>query len=288
MPNAKPPEVYSCVRVPNSKLSTAIARGPANKVDPNCGPDRKVIAVIAEVIDADLAQQLADYLNDETEKNAKAGVVPSCGEPGCNIQRNLNAICNLNIRAIFNNQTPKDEAPVPNPPLSSDFIDRLTRWSDSIHIDDKSDRLLITLTTKLQTYSISMHYPRPGKPNGYMGCVTSARTPEPGENWKRGNDLCDGPYSEETWNRIMTDIVAYEIKAAIPSKIETILCEPANEVDLKKETVKSDPRPTVTTLAGFPVQIPTLNNLNTGIRLTWAPLKPGLCEPMEAYLVRSP
>jgi hypothetical protein len=47
--------------------------------------------------------------------------------------------------------------------------------------------------------------------DGYLGYTASCRTPCAGEDWTRGNDLADGPLTEETWNRIIGDIVSYEM-----------------------------------------------------------------------------
>ena len=47
---------------------------------------------------------------------------------------------------------------------------------------------------------------------GYLGCQVSARKERPGENWIRGNDLADGPFDKETWNRILSRIVNYELR----------------------------------------------------------------------------
>jgi hypothetical protein len=67
------------------------------------------------------------------------------------------------------------------------------------------------LYTAIHSYSISMILPSPEKPNGYMGCIASCRAPYPGETHTRGNDLPDGPYSDETWHAILAAIVRYEI-----------------------------------------------------------------------------
>jgi hypothetical protein len=47
--------------------------------------------------------------------------------------------------------------------------------------------------------------------NDYLGCQVTARKERPGESWKRGNDLSDGPLIKDTWNRIINDIVKYEL-----------------------------------------------------------------------------
>lgn len=49
------------------------------------------------------------------------------------------------------------------------------------------------------------------QPDGYLGCVATARKPRAGEQQHRGNDLADGPLDEATWHRIICDIVSYEL-----------------------------------------------------------------------------
>lgn len=50
----------------------------------------------------------------------------------------------------------------------------------------------------------------------YLGCVASCRTQRPGETWTRGNDLPDGGFSRETFDRIIFAIVGYELVALAP------------------------------------------------------------------------
>ena len=45
----------------------------------------------------------------------------------------------------------------------------------------------------------------------YLGCTVQVRKPRAGEDWTRGNDLADGKYCYETWQRIKDDIIAYEL-----------------------------------------------------------------------------
>lgn len=53
--------------------------------------------------------------------------------------------------------------------------------------------------------------------SSYLGCGVTCRTPRAGETWKRGNDLSDGPFTRETWEKIKNDIIAYElVKVAKP------------------------------------------------------------------------
>ena len=51
------------------------------------------------------------------------------------------------------------------------------------------------------------------RPNegGYLGCQVSSRKIRPGEDWTRGNDLADGPFIIETWFKILSSIVSYEL-----------------------------------------------------------------------------
>ncbi len=47
--------------------------------------------------------------------------------------------------------------------------------------------------------------------DGHLGCQGRSRKPRAGEDWSRGNDLADGPLSEETWRKILGDIISYEM-----------------------------------------------------------------------------
>ncbi len=50
-----------------------------------------------------------------------------------------------------------------------------------------------------------------GKDDGYLGCGVSCREPREGEDWTRGRDLADGPFTHETWEKIVHDIIAFEL-----------------------------------------------------------------------------
>lgn len=47
--------------------------------------------------------------------------------------------------------------------------------------------------------------------DGYLACGVTCRKPRAGEGYNRGNDLPDGPFTEETWNTIVYAIVNYEL-----------------------------------------------------------------------------
>lgn len=53
--------------------------------------------------------------------------------------------------------------------------------------------------------------------SSYLGCGVTCRKPRAGETWERGNDLSDGSFTRETWEKIKNDIIAYElVKVAKP------------------------------------------------------------------------
>ena len=81
--------------------------------------------------------------------------------------------------------------------------------------DDIDFYAKVFIYTHNNRYSIVAETKKDG--TGYMGCSVSCRTPRAGEHWKRGNDLSDGPFVRETWEKIKNDIIAYElVKIAKP------------------------------------------------------------------------
>lgn len=72
------------------------------------------------------------------------------------------------------------------------------------------DCLRFSIYTDTNRYSIVA---KEGNQNrvSYLGCVASSRKPRAGEDWTRGRDLADGSLSEETWRKILADIVSYEL-----------------------------------------------------------------------------
>lgn len=72
------------------------------------------------------------------------------------------------------------------------------------------DSIKIRIYTDTNRYSIVAHEGNADK-QSYLGCVASSRKPRAGEDWTRGRDLADGPLTEETWRKILADIVSYEL-----------------------------------------------------------------------------
>jgi len=105
-------------------------------------------------------------------------------------------------------------------PQFIEWMDSLGRWGGNLvdgsvlSISDalgNPTRFRVRLFTKTHSYSISVRVPEDADDDDYLGCIASTRTPRAGEDHTRGNDLADGKLCQETWNRILTDIVAYEL-----------------------------------------------------------------------------
>lgn len=80
-------------------------------------------------------------------------------------------------------------------------------------------RLHVQLFTNDNEYQISASAT-------YLGCISTTRKFRAGENWKRGSDLPDGPFSKKTFDSIIKRITGYELIAKVrvmPVKqVETI------------------------------------------------------------------
>jgi len=50
-----------------------------------------------------------------------------------------------------------------------------------------------------------------GPDGGFLGVVAVCRKSVPGETFHRGDDLFYGPFRKDTWDRIVKDIVSYEL-----------------------------------------------------------------------------
>lgn len=88
------------------------------------------------------------------------------------------------------------------------------RYSGEEHVDvlpaKASDSgLVVKLYTDVNVYTLTAR--DGGSDGGYLGAVGGSRKPRAGETWTRGNDLSDGPLSEETWSRIKNDIISFEL-----------------------------------------------------------------------------
>lgn len=101
----------------------------------------------------------------------------------------------------------------PNPIRSKfyQFIESMMgkygREERDILYNETDNRLRAYLYTGKYKYCIVAN-----KDGTYLGCVSSSRTQDPGEDWFRGNDLGDGPFDQETMDRIKSDIIGSELE----------------------------------------------------------------------------
>jgi hypothetical protein len=92
-----------------------------------------------------------------------------------------------------------------------DFIEEIAGSGD----DQEQVRELCFYTDEHNYYlHVTQRYDAPE--NSYMSCHVNARKKRAAENWTRGNDLPDGPFNKETWNRIIYSIVNYELVKLSP------------------------------------------------------------------------
>lgn len=140
-----------------------------------------------------------------------------------------------NEDVILAPQSPLNEDPVE---LYEKAIMQMRLWLSCIYSPSKVDRALeveyitvpdsnvqkLYMCAKIWTvnniYSItsSIHALCPPE---YLGCSAQSRKPRTGETWTRGNDLADGDFGEETWHKILCDIVRYEAKEVKSEKWKT-------------------------------------------------------------------
>jgi len=93
---------------------------------------------------------------------------------------------------------------------------QLVEWLGEFRFDfdyetEKQERPDGHSVFRVRIYTFTNKYSIAASPPDYLGCIASARKPRAGEDWTRGSDLADGPFSRETWDKILTDIVAYEV-----------------------------------------------------------------------------
>ena len=75
-----------------------------------------------------------------------------------------------------------------------------------------------TVYTDRHKYRITAKSRSESRPDGYLGCIAKNRKAHAGEDWLRGNDLADGPLTEETWVSILLDIIGYELVPISPKQ----------------------------------------------------------------------
>lgn len=89
--------------------------------------------------------------------------------------------------------------------------------SKYIQIVDNSEleQWIFKIFTNQNYYSIHVR-----KDGTYMGAYLGTRYFRPGEDWTRGNDLPDGPFSRGTWEKIKCAIIRCELEELSPVILE--------------------------------------------------------------------
>lgn len=83
-------------------------------------------------------------------------------------------------------------------------IEEMDDYVEVLVSDEPVEKLKYRFFTREFKYTISA--------NGqYLGAVVKCRKPRAGENHRRGNDLPDGKFCQETWDKIKNSIVACEL-----------------------------------------------------------------------------
>ena len=85
--------------------------------------------------------------------------------------------------------------------------EQLEAWLKALGLRDdqfRFDDSVVIFCTKVYTYCL--HFS-----DTYLGAQATSRMTRAGEDWHRGNDLPDGKFSHEVFDRIVRAIVAYEV-----------------------------------------------------------------------------
>ena len=76
--------------------------------------------------------------------------------------------------------------------------------------DDSETMRKLSLYTNEHEYIITAIERFNGE-KSYLGCGVLARKARAAEDWHRGNDLPDGDFTQDTWNKILNAILNYEL-----------------------------------------------------------------------------
>ncbi len=88
------------------------------------------------------------------------------------------------------------------------------RWGDVMQTNDWGQPWQPYDSAPPYNARVTIRIVRPSAtdPRGYIGAQVSF-PPRPGENWERGRDLSDGPCSTKTMERIVADLMAFDLPA---------------------------------------------------------------------------
>ncbi|MHA1815356.1 MAG: hypothetical protein ACTSX1_05070 [Candidatus Heimdallarchaeaceae archaeon] len=97
------------------------------------------------------------------------------------------------------------------PGKSEDFIQQIESSNDPVKGEWKMKFSIFTNEHRYHIVAIDRR-----DDGGYLGCQVSTRKYRAGEDHLRGNDLPDGPFERNTWNRILNAIIRYELVQLSP------------------------------------------------------------------------
>ena len=97
------------------------------------------------------------------------------------------------------------------PGKTDDFIQQIESSNDPVRGEWKMKFCIFTNEHKYHIVAIDRR-----SDDGYLGCQVSTRKYRAGEDHLRGNDLPDGPFTIDTWNRILNAIIRYELVQLSP------------------------------------------------------------------------
>jgi len=96
------------------------------------------------------------------------------------------------------------------------FRTKHLRWEDCDNYDGRRAVFATTKNNYFVNFRAKSTYPSSPAPEkiegGYLGMTASSRLARPGENWLRGNDLPDGKFCKETFDRMMDAVLMYELR----------------------------------------------------------------------------
>jgi len=102
---------------------------------------------------------------------------------------------------------------------------RFLKVENFVHIVKNTDEhFIVHIFTRENRYQINVHYRADKKIcKTYLGGGRSTRKPRAGEDWTRGNDLSDGPFSKEVFEKIMQGILGMELVKVV-KPVEFLNC----------------------------------------------------------------
>jgi len=91
--------------------------------------------------------------------------------------------------------------------------DDLERYCQILDDSNPPGDMSVRFFSKNYYYTINVHT-KSGEAS-YLGAFVGCRKPRAGETWHRGNDLPDGKFSKETWDKIKHAMIRYELVKVI-------------------------------------------------------------------------